>query len=72
MALKLLKYSVTLEQYEAAYELPDVTVYVQSLYKPAYVSFLFYRESYREIVATKRKTSASSSTPTSKKVLCDD
>ena len=30
MALKLLKYSVTLEQYEAAYELPDVTMYVCS------------------------------------------
>ena len=36
MAEKLLKYSVTLEQYEAAYKLADVTVYVYSKY--AYAS----------------------------------
>ena len=46
--------------------------YVQSLCKLAYVSFNFYRESYKESVATKRKTSASCSTPASKKALCDD
>ena len=36
MAEKLLKYSVTLEQYEAAYKLADVSVYVYSKY--AYAS----------------------------------
>ena len=42
IAQRLLKYGVTLEQYEAAYELADVTMYVTGLCKPAYVTFNIY------------------------------
>ena len=70
MAQMLLKYSVTLEQYEAAFELAEVTMYVCNLYKLVYY-FIIHRESYRETVAAKRKSS-SNSTPASKRAQHDE